>query len=151
MHDFTVPSAAVPFALCGIVSVVAGGVVAAVTGPTDWTHGSWMAAFLVLVMGVGQVGLGLGQAIVVDPSRRIRSIEVATYNVGSALVLAGTLIALPVVVTVGGVGLVVALGTFLTTGRRGGRGSWVGRIQTALLVVILVSVPIGIALSWTRS
>ena len=55
-------SSIVPMLAAGGVSIVAGGVVAAVTGPTDWDHGSWVAAFLVLVAGVAQLGVGAGQA-----------------------------------------------------------------------------------------
>ena len=42
----------------GIGSVVLGGLVAAVTEPLDLTHGSWVAAYLVLVGGVGQGAMG---------------------------------------------------------------------------------------------
>jgi hypothetical protein len=40
--------------------VVAGGSVAAVNGASSFAHGSWLAAYLVLVGGVAQLLLGIG-------------------------------------------------------------------------------------------
>ena len=49
-----------PLFTAGGASVVAGGMAAAVTGPMQWGHGSWVAAFLVLVAGAAQIGIGAG-------------------------------------------------------------------------------------------
>lgn len=46
----------------GGISIVAGGLVAAVTGPTNWDRGAWVANFLVLVAGVAQIGIDASQA-----------------------------------------------------------------------------------------
>ena len=54
---------AVPFAVISSIGIIGGGIAAAVTGPTDWKRGSWVAAFLVLVVGVGQIGIASGQAL----------------------------------------------------------------------------------------
>ena len=42
----------------GICSVALGGLVAAVAQPLDLAHGSWLAAYLVLVGGVAQGAMG---------------------------------------------------------------------------------------------
>lgn len=51
MHpeDFTVKDPATILTATGVGCVVLGGVIAAVTGPLDLAHGSWLAAYLVLV------------------------------------------------------------------------------------------------------
>lgn len=151
VSEFDAPPAVIPYAVVGAVAVVAGGIVAAVTGPTGWDDGSWVAAFLVLVVGVGQIGLGAAQAASADVARRVVTAQIVAYNVGSALVLVATLAGSPAVVTLGGVVLVGALAGFLASARRSDSRSWVARVQMALLVVLLVSVPIGIALSWVRA
>lgn len=33
-----------PLLIAGGVSIIAGGLIAAVTGPADWEHGAWVAA-----------------------------------------------------------------------------------------------------------
>lgn len=47
----------------GSACVVAGGLVAAVTGPTDFDHRSWLSVYLVLVGGVAQIALGILQYV----------------------------------------------------------------------------------------
>jgi hypothetical protein len=150
----TVPLSLVPFVAPGAAAVIAGGIAAAVTGPTGWERGSWVAAFLVLVVGVGQIGLGAGQAIFAagPPSRRRIAIQVAMLNVGSLCVLTGTLAAAPGVVTAGGLTFAGALVMFVRTPqRRGDRWAGLSHAYTALLVVLLVSTPIGLALAWFRA
>src|SRR5664280_2796146 len=65
-------SAALPFAAVGAACIVAGGLVAAVSAPAPSEHASWAAAYLVLVVGVAQAALGVGQALLAlrVPSRR---------------------------------------------------------------------------------
>lgn len=149
-------SSFVAFVGAGAVAVVAGGLAAAVTGPTGWEHGSWVAAFLVLVTGVGQIGLGAGQALLADrpPGSRRLAGEVALLNAGSVLVIAGTLAAVPAVVTAGTLALAGALVMFAGTPRRhdpghDGRRAWPRWAYTGLLAVLLVSSPIGLVLTWT--
>ena len=52
---------AMAFGVVALICVVAGGLVAAVTGPLHLEHGSWAAAYLVLVGGVAQGALGISQ------------------------------------------------------------------------------------------
>lgn len=145
------------FAVCAFVGIIGGGLVAAVTGPLGWGHGSWAAAYLVLVVGVAQLGLGGGQAWLpqAPASTRVVATELACWNVGSALVILGTLVARPWVVDLGGLLLVVALALFLRAVRRVSDdvrraelvGLWCYRL---LALVVLVSVPVGLVLSLVR-
>ena len=98
------------FVLVGLTAIIAGGLVAAVTGPTGFDEGSWVAAYLVLVAGVAQVGLGVGQALLTDGtlSGGRRVVQLLAYNLANSAVLAGTLTGSVVAVTVGGVLLLVA-------------------------------------------
>src|SRR5579875_3107512 len=99
-----------PFAAFGTACVIAGGLVAAATAPAPSGHGSWAAAYLVLVGGVAQVALGAGQALLAprSPSRRLVAAEFAGWNAGNAAVLAGTLAGVTPLVDAGGALLVAA-------------------------------------------
>jgi hypothetical protein len=100
-----------PFIVIGGVCVVAGGLVAAVTAPAPTEHGTWAAAYLVLVGGVAQAGLGLGQAtFTTGTSTPVVAVQAAGWNLGNAAVLVGTLLGVTALVDLGGVLLVVTLG-----------------------------------------
>ncbi len=148
-----VTPAAAPFVAIGCAAVVAGGIAAAVTGPTDWDHGSWVAAFLVLVAGVGQIGLGFGQQLVSappPPTRRVVT-EVACFNCSAAMVIAGTLLTQPALVTAGGLVLVGALVCFAWAARTSDAHTWVRRTYAGLLLLLIGSTPIGLAVAWLRA
>jgi hypothetical protein len=140
--------------IAGDVSVVAGGLIAAVTGPTEWSDGSWVAAFLVLVAGVAQAGIGAGQAYlaVTTPTVAFVSAQVVMWNVGCATVIAGTLLSSPATVAVGSAPLVAALVMSLVALRdhSGTQRPVVLVGYRLLLLVVLVSVPIGVALAFAR-
>lgn len=141
----------IPF-LLGCAGVVAGGFVAAATAPVPSEAGSWSAAYLVLVVGVAQLGLAAGVAWLADrtPSSRLLGAEFVSWNVGNAVVLAGTLLDVQPVVSVGGALIVLALLAALAAVRpaRPSRMLWTYR---ALIVVVLVSVPVGVVLGQLRS
>ncbi|HEX6197148.1 MAG TPA: hypothetical protein VFZ63_13135 [Jiangellaceae bacterium] len=143
-------SAALPLAAAGAASVVAGGLVAAFTAAVPSEHGAWVAAYLVLVAGVAQLGLGVGQALLAPrpPSRRLVAAELIAWNGGSAAVIAGTLLDAVLLVDAGGVLLVFAL-ALLVRGVRGSgrRGGWWLQLYRLLATVVLVSVPIGLLLA----
>ena len=135
--------------------IVAGGLVAAVTAPTGFPAGSWVAAYLVLVAGVAQIGLGTGQSLfavrVPSPPVVVLSSRPLAWNVGSAAVITGTLIGSLLVVGVGGLGLAVALGLFLYAVRRSRRGRrWQLMLYRALIALLAVSIPVGLFLSVLR-
>ena len=142
----------VPLLSAGGVAVVAGGVAAAVTGPTDWDHGSWVAAFLVLVAGVAQIGLAVAQAQLAGtaPTVTYEGVQCGLWNSSCLAIVAGTLLSAPVAVTIGS-GLMFAALVMSALVVRGRPGCslllWSYRV---LLVVLLVSIPVGTALAWTR-
>lgn len=143
-------AAAVFFGL-GSGFVVLGGLVAAVTGPLSLAHGSWLAAYLVLVCGAAQCALGLAQqrlaALPVHP-RTVRT-QLTCWNVGNAAVIAGTLTAVPAVVDVGGVLVVIPLLLTIRAVRKSPR-----RLPalgySAVMAVLIVSIPIGLVLAHLR-
>lgn len=136
------------FVAIGSLCVVAGGLVAAVTASVPSDKGTWAAAYLVLVAGVAQLALGGGQAwLATDPpSPRVVAAEVASFNIGNAGVLAGTLLGTQWLVDAGGVVLAVALLLFLRGGNRWRHG-WQLRVYQALIVFVLVSIPVGLMLA----
>lgn len=143
-----------PLLLCGAVGVVGGGIAAAVTGPTDWVRGSWVAAYLVLVVGVGQIVLGAGQGLLARsaPPPRIVWLEWLLYNASAAVVIVGTLIHRPGVVAVGSVILLAALLMFAFALPLAKRRHHLGTLLfRAVLLVLIVSTPVGVILSLTRS
>lgn len=139
--------------VAGTGCVVLGGLVAAVTGPLELSKGSWLAAYLVLVCGVGTRAIGTVQA---GPGESATSAgrdraQLACWGLGNTAVIVGSLVAEPVVVDVGVPLLVIALATALLDprGRQIGRlGRWTYR---ALLVALLIGAPIGAVLAHLRS
>lgn len=144
----------VPFTAAGVGCVVAGGLVAAATAPAPSTHGSWAAAYLVLVAGVAQVALGWGQAALAPrlPARGRVAAQVGAWNLGNAAVLVGTLTGVLPLVDVGGVVLVIGLALLADAVRGGVRHDarsprwWLYGFRL-LVVVLLVSIPTGLVLA----
>jgi hypothetical protein len=142
-----------PFLAIGSACTTAGGVVAAVARPTQFTVGPWLAAYLVLVGGVAQVGLGSGQALLAiegPTPRRIR-MEVLTWNAGLVAVIVGTLVPAVLVTTFGGVLTAAALAGFIGGARRARASThaawW---LYMGIACLVLVSTPVGLALAWLR-
>jgi hypothetical protein len=130
--------------------IVAGGLVAAVNSAAPFAHGSWLAAYLVLVGGVAQLVLGAGPLLLPAPSRsrRLRRAQLVLWNAGSALVAVGVLTDARVVV-LGGSALVLA--SLACSARAAGpvREPGRGRViaYRGLIAVLAVSVVIGAALA----
>jgi len=147
-------SAALPFATLGVACVVAGGLVAAATALAPSKHGTWAAAYLVLVAGVAQVALGVGQALMAPkpPSSRLVAAQFVGWNAGTAAVLAGTLLDTTALVDLGGALLIVTL-ALLVHGMRGAAARRNGLLYAfrLLIAVLLVSIPIGLTLARLRS
>lgn len=142
---------AVPFVLAGLLGIVAGGIAAAVAGPTGWESGSWVAAYLVLALGVGQIGLGVGQATLAAtvPTHGAIRAELIAWNVGSLAVVLGTLATSPLVVTSGGVAMMITL-VLCAMAIRATRTTyvWAARGYVGLIAILVISIPIGLTLSW---
>jgi hypothetical protein len=142
-----------PFLLIAGACIVAGGVVAAVTRPTGFGYGPWVAAYLVLVPGVAQIALGAGQAWLSAPVPDVALLrwELVAWNVGAACVIAGTLLAAPALTTLGGLVSVAALALFLLGVRDTGPApSWARLVYRTVAVIVLVSIPVGLVLAWLR-
>jgi len=137
---------------------VAGGLLAAVVAPAPTEHATWAAAYLVLVWGVAQVGLGMGQWLCAGRlSTALVVAQVIGWNLGCAAVVVGTVSGVPAVADVGAVLLVVTLILLaggLTGGparRRVGVPSWARLGYGLLITVLLVSVPVGLVLLRLRA
>lgn len=143
-------SAALPFAVAGVTCVLAGGLVAAAVALAPSEHGAWASAYLVLVAGLSQVALGLGQALLASqaPSRRVVAAEAGAWNGGNAAVMAGVLLGTTPLVDAGGVLLVFAL-ALLVHGVRGAgpRRRWPLYAYRLLVGILLVSIPTGLLLA----
>lgn len=149
--------------------VILGGLAAAVTGPLGLRNGSWLAAYLVLVCGVGSFAIGAVQARSAPTPVRAW-IQLSCWAVGNIAVIAGSLTGIPAVVDSGVVLLVIALLVALAhalrpahpTGRRSTDddiaglppapiGRLVGWVYRCLLVLMIVSAPVGAVLAHLRS
>ena len=141
------------FVVIGSIFIVAGGLVAAVSGPTNFERGPWLAAYLVLVGGVAQVVLGGGQAWLAErvPPHRSTRTEAWSWNIGVVAVVIGTLASLPVLTSLGGLASAVALWLFLAgvhTVRPAPRMA--ALLYRSVAAIVLVSIPVGLALAWMR-
>lgn len=145
---------AMAFGAVALLCIVAGGLVAAVTGPLHLEHGSWAAAYLVLVGGVAQGALGISQYFLAPKGFIGWKVvaELVAWNAASALVIGGTLVANPWVVDAGGALLVAALALMLETVRGPGtKPGWALWVYRTLVAVVAVSIPIGLVLAHLRA
>jgi len=145
---------AVAFGAVALLCVVAGGLVAAVTAPLSLAHGSWAAAYLVLVGGVAQGALGVSQYFLA-PKRfagwKVVA-ELVAWNAASAAVIGGTLIANPWVVDAGGALLVAALALMIQTVRGPSTNpGWVLWVYRTVAAVVAISIPVGLVLAHLRT
>lgn len=140
------------FGFVGGSAIVTGGLVAAITGPANLPDGSWVAAYLVLVVGVAQLGLGVGQALLAAdlPSSRRLGWQLVVYNFANVAVVVGTLIDAVAIVVPGGALLFVALMVFSAAVRRPRGRRWHHAIYQLLVAALAVSIPIGLSLSVLR-
>lgn len=140
--------------ILSLMWIISGGLVAALTGPLDLAHGSWSAAYQVLVGGVLQAGLGVAQyALVTErPSTATLVAELLGWNIGSLAVIAGTVMAMPLIVDAGGLMLVVTLVLLIRAVRSRDRGpAWALWTYRILLTLTLCSIPIGLVLAHLRA
>jgi hypothetical protein len=119
----------------GTAMILAGGMVAAVNSASPFGHGSWLAAYLVLVGGVSQVVLSIGALALRGPSPADRTARarLALWNAGSLAVPAGVLAGAAWPVTAGSGALLWSLVLFgLET-----RGA-AGRLRRAAFAYLLI-------------
>jgi hypothetical protein len=143
---------AAPFLLVAALAIVGGGLLAAVLAHAPTRPVMWLVAYLVLVVGVVQLLLGAGQSwlAVAPPSGRLIGGECTLFNVGNALVMAGTLRGHPAWVSVGTLLFAGALGLFLRGVRHSRGGVWV-QAYRALLWLVGASAVVGVLLATLRA
>src|SRR5690242_4875832 len=142
--------AARPFLLTALAALLIAGFVAAAVAHAPTRPLVWMVAYLVLVAGVAQGVLGLGQALLPaqPPASRWRIAEWLLFNGGNGGVIAGTLLVSPALVAVGTVLFVAALAAFLL-GVRGASGGWLLQLFRAVLLVTGLGACVGLVLTLT--
>lgn len=146
----------VPFLIAGVACIVGGGLLAAATAYVTTQKTAWATAYLVLVGGIAQAGLGAAVAGLSPlASRRLAWTVLIGWNIGNAGVLAGQLSGLVALTDVGGAVLVVSLVLVLIAVRSGRRADivlspthpgvlWAFRV---LVLVLAVTIPIGLTLA----
>jgi hypothetical protein len=131
------------------VLITAGGLVAAVNSAAPFTHGSWLAAYLVLVGGVAQALLGIGRAGVTATraSARRRRRELVLWNGATLAVALGVLVDVPVVVALASAALLAALASFATA-TAAGAARWRRLAYHGLILALAASTLVGCVLAF---
>lgn len=132
----------------GAALVVAGGLVAAVTGPLDLEKGSWLAAYLVLVGGVALIAIGIAQQKLPTPvPTPVLIVQLSGWAVANFVVIVGALLGSSVTVNVGAVLLLLVLALTWWAGHSLIRlRSALAYAYLAILTILIVSAPIGMVL-----
>ncbi len=138
--------AALPFVIFGAAAIVFAGLFSAATARSTSYHSAWLVAYLVLVVGVAQIALGVGQSARAGaaPRAAIVASELVFFNLGNAGVILGTMIAASIWVDMGSVLLIVALAFFgwaVRSPERRGPALWA---YWALIALLLASVLVGV-------
>ncbi|MGH8279001.1 MAG: hypothetical protein ACRETQ_05495 [Gammaproteobacteria bacterium] len=138
-----------PFLITGGLAIIVGGLVAAAVAHQPTQHLVWMAAYLVLIVGVAQMVFGGGQAwLSADTLRPAwRASEWIIYNLGNAGVIAGTLADLPSLVVVGTVLFIIGVALFLVHTRARTHIRWLIGYRILLGLVFLTSL-VGLVLTF---
>lgn len=144
--------AASAFAILGFAAIVTGGLISAIFASSPTQQQSWTVAYLVLVVGVAQIGLGAGQAWLAThpPRTAVLATQFIVFNLGHSGVIVGTITDAPTLVSVGGSAIMFALLLFLWSVRSKSRWGWLRYLYLLLVVILIVSVPIGLILAHLR-
>ncbi|HET8554236.1 MAG TPA: hypothetical protein VFL78_05360 [Rhodanobacteraceae bacterium] len=136
------------FLVAALAALLVAGFTAAAVAHAPTRSLVWMVAYLVLVAGVAQGVLGLGQALLPArlPSTRWRIGEWVLFNLGNVGVIFGTLWTSMAWVAVGTVLFVASLVAFLCGVRGAGRG-WLLLAFRAVLVMTCLGACVGLGLT----
>ncbi|MEO7124563.1 MAG: hypothetical protein ABI382_07290 [Nakamurella sp.] len=151
-----------PYVVAGLGCIIAGGLLAAATAYVTTQKTAWATAYIVLVGGIAQIGLGAAVAWLAPAApRRLAWWAFIGWNLGNALVLAGQLAGVLLITDLGTIVLIAALVIVLvavgTWGHRGSRGGGSEGIRSAhpgvlwafrgLILLLAVTMPIGVVLA----
>ncbi|PQM53442.1 MULTISPECIES: hypothetical protein [Mycolicibacter] len=139
-----------PFAVAGASAIVAGGAIAAaIAAPAPTRHGVWAVAYLVLVLGAGQLVIGSGQALLptTSPSPREATLGAAAFNLSGAAIVVGVVTDHIAVFYAGSGLLFIVLAWWLYRVRRSTRRGWALLTYRLFLAALVVSIPIGMAIT----
>lgn len=139
-----------PFALAGATAVVAGGALAAaIAAPSPTRHGVWAVAYLVLVLGVGQLVLGAGRAVLsAEPlTPAAATATAAAFNISGAAIVLGVVTDRIVMFDLGAALLFVVLVWLLYGVRRTARRGWTLLAYRLFVAALVVSIPIGMLIT----
>lgn len=139
-----------PFAAAGLAGIIGGGLLAAaIAAPAPTRHGVWASAYLVLVIGVGQIVLAVGQALLAEspPSVGLATTTAALFNTANIAIVLGVVTGHIAVFDVGSVLLLIALVLFLHGVRRGRRAGWPLYAYRLFVAGLVISIPIGLLIT----
>ncbi|OBF98158.1 hypothetical protein A5772_15290 [Mycolicibacter sinensis] len=136
--------------MAGAVAIVAGGgLAAAIAAPSPTRHGVWAVAYLVLVLGVGQLVLGAGQALLAaEPlTSGAARVTAAAFNVSGAAIVLGVVTDHIAVFNIGAALLFLVLAWLLYGVRRTARRGWALVTYRGFIAALIVSIPIGMLIT----
>lgn len=143
------------FVTLGVLAILAGGFLSAFSAKKPSRLVSWASAYLVLIVGLAQAAIGMIlYAVVSDPVVYLVVIGFVAYNIGSAAVVTGTFLKKREekyrrLVDVGGGLLVVSMLSLAMLVQKAVL-SWQLVALYIIIVVILVTMPVGLVLSRRR-
>lgn len=147
----------VPSLIAATVLIIAGGLISAFNSAAPFDRGSWLAAYLVLVGGVAQIGLTFGRDLIGPPLTRMAALRLLVlWNFGSIVVPLGVLADIGLIIGLGSLALIAALWLSVRGIRRpavattvdadqwpGGTSSWLVAGYVGLVAMLALSVAIG--------
>ncbi|MEB3051465.1 hypothetical protein KV112_17260 [Mycolicibacter sp. MYC123] len=139
-----------PFAVAGVGAIVGGGVLAsAIAAPAPTRHGVWAVAYLVLVLGVGQLLIGAGRVLLAaeSPTPNRMRIAATAFNISGAAIVLGVVTDHVVVFQLGSALLFGVLVESLYGVRHSARRGWPLVAYRLVIVVLIVSIPIGMLIT----
>ena len=144
------------FIVLGVLAIIVGGLLSAYSAKKPSRLASWASAYLVLIVGLAQVGIGvLVQSMTKDPSLFLVMLAFVAYNLGNAGVLVGTIYKdrrkhYRKFVDLGGGLLVVSMVALIFVTNQAPM-SWQLVFFYSIIVIILMSMPVGLTLSRRRN
>lgn len=137
-----------PFAATGLLAIVTGGLIAAVTAHAPTQPWTWASAYMVLVAGLAQIIFGIGQSALTTASLppALIAAEWLALNLGNAGVVGGTLAQQPWIIAAGTALFALALALYVGGVRRA-RYPRVAIAYRVILGVLFISSLTGLGLS----